>query len=184
MFELNALLALEESERHCFGGVTRKTLLYLYPATTCDLVCETTNKLFYWHCCMKSVCNLAVQLIKSSGAHSSAAARRHEAKMCKELKTKVLHLSLPTSNGPSIRQESQTGRSITAEASGHCIALKICDGSSCSGKIYWRCLSGRNVNMLHECYIRFLRLPTCDFKGVFIKWKALKFRDLNGANNV
>ncbi|XP_067457049.1 yrdC domain-containing protein, mitochondrial [Thunnus thynnus] len=78
---------------------------------------------------MKSVCNLAVQLIKSSGAQSSAAARRHEAKMCKELKTKVLHLSSPTSNGPSIRQESLTDAAeilsctVKALKEGHVVAV-------------------------------------------------------------
>ncbi|TDH11525.1 hypothetical protein EPR50_G00061800 [Perca flavescens] len=54
---------------------------------------------------MKSVCNIAVELIKSRRAHSSATARRLGEEMCKELKTKVLHLLPPTSNGPSVQQE-------------------------------------------------------------------------------
>ncbi|XP_044062636.1 yrdC domain-containing protein, mitochondrial [Siniperca chuatsi] len=57
---------------------------------------------------MKSVCNIAVELIKPRGAHSSAAARRLGGEMCKELKTKVLRLLPPTSNGPSVHQEGQT----------------------------------------------------------------------------
>lgn len=58
---------------------------------------------------MKSVCNIAVELLKSRHAHSSAAARRLGGEMCKELKTKVLRLVPPTSNGPSVHQDGQTG---------------------------------------------------------------------------
>ncbi|XP_010729920.2 threonylcarbamoyl-AMP synthase isoform X1 [Larimichthys crocea] len=57
---------------------------------------------------MKSVCNVAVELLQSRGAHSSAAARRLGAEMCKELKTKVLRLMPATSNGPCVHQESHT----------------------------------------------------------------------------
>nr|XP_046254979.1 yrdC domain-containing protein, mitochondrial [Scatophagus argus] len=55
---------------------------------------------------MKSVGYIAVDLLKSRGAHSSAAARRLGGEMCKELKTKVLRLCPPNSNGPT--HESQT----------------------------------------------------------------------------
>ncbi|XP_076592472.1 threonylcarbamoyl-AMP synthase isoform X1 [Chaetodon auriga] len=58
---------------------------------------------------MKSVLNVAAELLKSRAANSSAAARRLGGEMCKELKTKVLRLSPATPNGPSVHQESHTG---------------------------------------------------------------------------
>ncbi|XP_041798900.1 yrdC domain-containing protein, mitochondrial [Chelmon rostratus] len=57
---------------------------------------------------MKLVCNIAAELLKSRAAHISAAARRLGGEMCKELKTKVLRLLPPTSNGPCAPQESRT----------------------------------------------------------------------------
>ncbi|XP_047455617.1 yrdC domain-containing protein, mitochondrial [Mugil cephalus] len=57
---------------------------------------------------MKSVRVIAVEFIKSRAAYSSATARGLGAEMCKELKTTVLRLSPPTSNGPASLQEGQT----------------------------------------------------------------------------
>lgn len=57
---------------------------------------------------MKSVCSIAVDLIRSSRAQSSAATRRLGGQMCDETKTKVLRLLAPTSNGPSVHQEDHT----------------------------------------------------------------------------
>ncbi|XP_071769265.1 threonylcarbamoyl-AMP synthase [Centroberyx gerrardi] len=57
---------------------------------------------------MRSVYNIGVELIKSRGARSSAAAHRLGVEMCKELKTKVLRWLPPTSNGPSAQHEGQT----------------------------------------------------------------------------
>ncbi|XP_054478038.1 yrdC domain-containing protein, mitochondrial [Anoplopoma fimbria] len=57
---------------------------------------------------MKCFCMIAVELIKPRSAHSSASARRLGGEMCKELKTKVLRLLPPTSNGPCVHQEGQT----------------------------------------------------------------------------
>ncbi|KAK9514109.1 hypothetical protein VZT92_027598 [Zoarces viviparus] len=78
---------------------------------------------------MKSVCNVAVELIRSGRAHSSASARPLGGDMCKELKTKVLRLLPPTSNGPCVHQESQTDGaeilSCTAKAlkAGHVVGV-------------------------------------------------------------
>ncbi|XP_075962818.1 threonylcarbamoyl-AMP synthase-like [Anarhichas minor] len=78
---------------------------------------------------MKSVCKVAVELIRSGRAHSSASARPLGGDMCKELKTKVLRLLPPTSNGPCVHQESQTDGaeilSCTAKAlkEGHVVAV-------------------------------------------------------------
>ncbi|XP_034554277.1 yrdC domain-containing protein, mitochondrial [Notolabrus celidotus] len=78
---------------------------------------------------MKSVCNIAVELLKSPGSHSSAAARRLGGEMCKELKTKVLHLLPPTSNGPTVHQEGQTDGAeilsctVKALKEGHVVAV-------------------------------------------------------------
>ncbi|XP_041648792.1 yrdC domain-containing protein, mitochondrial [Cheilinus undulatus] len=58
---------------------------------------------------MKSLFNIAVKRFNIRGAHSSAAAQTLRGDMCKELKTKVLRLLPPTSNGPSLHQEDQTG---------------------------------------------------------------------------
>ncbi|XP_045900347.1 yrdC domain-containing protein, mitochondrial isoform X1 [Micropterus dolomieu] len=75
---------------------------------------------------MRSVCNIAVELLKSRGAHSSAEARRLGGEMCKELKTKVLRLLPPTSNGPS---EGQTDGAeilsctVKALKEGHVVAV-------------------------------------------------------------
>ncbi|XP_034731113.1 yrdC domain-containing protein, mitochondrial [Etheostoma cragini] len=57
---------------------------------------------------MKSVCSIAVELIKSRRAHSSATARRPGEDMCKELKTTVLRMLPPTCRGPSAPQEEHT----------------------------------------------------------------------------
>ncbi|XP_034410260.1 yrdC domain-containing protein, mitochondrial isoform X2 [Cyclopterus lumpus] len=57
---------------------------------------------------MKSVCKVAVELFTSGRTHSSASARRLGGEMCKELKTKVLRLLSPTSNGPCVHQQGQT----------------------------------------------------------------------------
>ncbi|XP_068616455.1 threonylcarbamoyl-AMP synthase [Brachionichthys hirsutus] len=56
---------------------------------------------------MKAVNKIALELFQFRAAHSSASARRLEGEMCKELKTKVLRLCPPTSNGPSGHQEGQ-----------------------------------------------------------------------------
>ncbi|KAM9352831.1 threonylcarbamoyl-AMP synthase [Symphorus nematophorus] len=80
---------------------------------------------------MKPVCNVAVELFLSRGAHShsSAAARRLGAEMCKELKTKVLRLLPPTSNGPSVHQEGHTDGveilscTVKALKEGHVVAV-------------------------------------------------------------
>ena len=58
---------------------------------------------------MKSVLNLVFELLNPRRAHSSATARRLGAEMCKELKTKVLRLEPPTSNGPAVHPEGHTG---------------------------------------------------------------------------
>lgn len=55
---------------------------------------------------MKLVCNVAAALVKSRGFHSSAFTRRLGTEMCKELKTKVLRLLPPTSNGPTVPDET------------------------------------------------------------------------------
>ncbi|XP_013876703.1 threonylcarbamoyl-AMP synthase [Austrofundulus limnaeus] len=57
---------------------------------------------------MGPVGSIAVKLVGFRRGHSSAAVRRLEAKMCKELKTKLLRLLPPTSNGPTIHQDIQT----------------------------------------------------------------------------
>ncbi|CAJ1062704.1 yrdC domain-containing protein%2C mitochondrial [Xyrichtys novacula] len=78
---------------------------------------------------MRSVCNLVVEVVNSRRSHSSAAAHRLGAVMCKELKTKVLSLLPPTSNGPSAHTESRTDGaeilSCTAKAlkEGHVVAV-------------------------------------------------------------
>uniref|UniRef100_A0A8D2ZVT9 Threonylcarbamoyl-AMP synthase n=1 Tax=Scophthalmus maximus TaxID=52904 RepID=A0A8D2ZVT9_SCOMX len=65
----------------------------------------------------------------SSVPHRAAAARRLGADMCKELKTKVLRLLPPTSNGPTVRREGHTDGaeilSCTANAlkEGHVVAV-------------------------------------------------------------
>lgn len=58
---------------------------------------------------MKLFCTVAVDLLRPRAVNGSAAARRVGADMCKELKTKVLRLLPPTSNGPTVHQEGQTG---------------------------------------------------------------------------
>lgn len=62
--------------------------------------------------------------------HSLVASRRHAAEMCKELKTKVLRLLPPTSNGPCVlQQESRTDgaevlrQTANALQEGHVVAL-------------------------------------------------------------
>ncbi|XP_056299994.1 yrdC domain-containing protein, mitochondrial [Pseudoliparis swirei] len=77
---------------------------------------------------MKSVCKVAFELFISGRAHSSASARRLGGEMCKELKTKVLRLLPPTSNGPCVHQEGQTDGEIlscTAKAlkEGHVVGV-------------------------------------------------------------
>ncbi|XP_039973146.1 yrdC domain-containing protein, mitochondrial [Xiphias gladius] len=78
---------------------------------------------------MRSVCNAAVELIKSRGAHSSAAARRLGADMCKELRTKVLRLLPPTPSGPTAHREGQTDGAeilsctVKALKEGHVVAV-------------------------------------------------------------
>ncbi|XP_029928155.1 threonylcarbamoyl-AMP synthase [Myripristis murdjan] len=78
---------------------------------------------------MRSVFNIGVGLIKSRGAHSSAVDPRPRAKMCKELKTKVLHLLPPTSNGPSAQHEGHTDGAeilsctVRALKEGHVVAV-------------------------------------------------------------
>ncbi|XP_042337160.1 yrdC domain-containing protein, mitochondrial-like, partial [Plectropomus leopardus] len=78
---------------------------------------------------MKFLCNIAVELIRSRAAHISAAARRHGGEMCKELKTKVLRLLPPTSNGPSVQPEGYTdgaeilSSTVKALKDGHVVAL-------------------------------------------------------------
>lgn len=77
---------------------------------------------------MKSVFNIAVKLFNFRGAHSSAA-QTLRGDMCKELKTKVLRLLPPTSNGPSLHQEDQTGAAeilsctVKALKEGHVVAV-------------------------------------------------------------
>ncbi|KAM9851993.1 threonylcarbamoyl-AMP synthase [Aulostomus maculatus] len=78
---------------------------------------------------MKSLCHLAVNLIKSRRAHSSAAAPRHGTEMCKELKTKVLRLSPLNCNGPLVSAEAQTDAAdilsctVKALKEGHVVAV-------------------------------------------------------------
>lgn len=55
---------------------------------------------------------VAAKLVGFRRSHSLPAARRLEAEMCKELKTKLLRLMPQTSNGPTIHQEIQTGTFI------------------------------------------------------------------------
>lgn len=70
-----------------------------------------------------------VELLGSRGAHSSAVARRHGTEMCKELKTKVLRLLPPTSNGPSVQHEGHTDgaevlrHTVKALKEGHVVAV-------------------------------------------------------------
>ncbi|KAM6995429.1 threonylcarbamoyl-AMP synthase [Tautogolabrus adspersus] len=78
---------------------------------------------------MRSVFSFAVKLIKSRGAHGSVSAQRLGGEMCKELKTKVLRLLPPTSNGPSVHQGSQTDAAeilsctVKALKEGHVVAV-------------------------------------------------------------
>ncbi|XP_026173510.1 threonylcarbamoyl-AMP synthase [Mastacembelus armatus] len=80
---------------------------------------------------MKSVCNIAVKLIKFRRVYSSAAAHRLGAEMCKELKTSVMRLLPPTSNGPvpAARPEGQAdgaeilSRTVKALKDGHVVAV-------------------------------------------------------------
>nr|XP_020445713.1 yrdC domain-containing protein, mitochondrial [Monopterus albus] len=73
---------------------------------------------------MKSVCNIAVELIKYRRAHSSTASRWLREEMCKELKTKVLRLPPPTAH-----QEGHTDGAevlsctVKALKEGHVVAL-------------------------------------------------------------
>ncbi|XP_028281649.1 threonylcarbamoyl-AMP synthase [Parambassis ranga] len=78
---------------------------------------------------MKSVCSIAAEIITSRGSHSSAAARRLGAEMCKELKTKVLRLMPHAANGPMVHQEGQTDGAeiltctVKALKEGHIVAV-------------------------------------------------------------
>ncbi|XP_069559942.1 threonylcarbamoyl-AMP synthase [Brachyistius frenatus] len=79
---------------------------------------------------MKSVRNIAAELIKSRRDRSSAAARRLGADMYKDLTTKVLRLPPPpTSSGPTRCQEDQTGAAeiltctMKALKEGHVVAV-------------------------------------------------------------
>lgn len=58
---------------------------------------------------MTPVGSIAVKLFGFRRGHNSAVVRRLEAKMCKELKTTLLRLLPPTSNGPATHQDVQTG---------------------------------------------------------------------------
>lgn len=61
---------------------------------------------------MKLVCSIAAVLVNTSkGVHGSVAARRISAEMFKELKTKVLRLLPPTSNGPTVHRD-ETGTCV------------------------------------------------------------------------
>ncbi|XP_068180351.1 threonylcarbamoyl-AMP synthase [Antennarius striatus] len=57
---------------------------------------------------MKVVRKIAIVLLKFRDTHSSVLVRRLEGQMCEELKTEVLRLPPPTSNGPSVHLEGQT----------------------------------------------------------------------------
>ncbi|XP_030250041.1 threonylcarbamoyl-AMP synthase [Sparus aurata] len=106
---------------------------------------------------MTSVGSIAVGLVKSRAAHGSAVARRLGTDMCKELKTKVLRLLPPTSNGPSVNQESLTDAEImscTVKAlkEGHVVAVptdtiyglaSLAQNSEAIGKTYD--IKGRNA---------------------------------------
>ncbi|XP_063343263.1 yrdC domain-containing protein, mitochondrial [Pelmatolapia mariae] len=78
---------------------------------------------------MKLVCSIAAVLVNiSRGVHGSVAARRISAEMCKELKTKVLRLLPPTSNGPTVHRDETDGAEIlscTVKAlkEGHIVAV-------------------------------------------------------------
>lgn len=90
-----------------FGGVTRKRPCHFaWPQHVGRDPPVSVASGFY----MKLVYSLAAELVSSRAAHGSASARRLGADMCKELKTKVLRLLPPTSNGPAVNQaESRTG---------------------------------------------------------------------------
>ncbi|KAM4600569.1 threonylcarbamoyl-AMP synthase [Polymixia lowei] len=78
---------------------------------------------------MKRIYTIGVELIKSRRAYSSAVIARQGIAMCKELKTKVLHLLPQTSNGPSAQHEDQPGGAeilsctLKALKEGHVVAL-------------------------------------------------------------
>ncbi|XP_010793211.1 threonylcarbamoyl-AMP synthase [Notothenia coriiceps] len=108
---------------------------------------------------MRPVCNIAVELIKSRRAHSSAAARRLGGEMCKELKTKVLRLLPQSCSGPSVHQEGFTDGAevlsctVKALKEGHVVAVPtdtiyglacLTQNSEAVKKIYD--IKGRNGN--------------------------------------
>ncbi|XP_035527914.1 yrdC domain-containing protein, mitochondrial isoform X3 [Morone saxatilis] len=78
---------------------------------------------------MKSVCNIAGFLKPGAAPSPAAAPSRLGAEMCKELKTKVLRLLPPTSNGPSVQQGGQTdgaeilSYTVKALKEGHVVAV-------------------------------------------------------------
>ncbi|XP_032415047.1 threonylcarbamoyl-AMP synthase [Xiphophorus hellerii] len=78
---------------------------------------------------MRSFVFVAAGLIKYRGSHCSAVAGRLGTEMCKEPKTKLLRLYPPTSNGPTVHQETQTDDSeilsctVKALKDGHIVAV-------------------------------------------------------------
>lgn len=100
---------------------------------------------------MKSVFNFAVELLKSRGSHSSAAAQTLGGEMCKELKTKVLRLLPQTSNGPSVHQEGQTDGAevlsctVKALKEGHVVAVP-------TDTIYGVACLAQNSNAIKKIY--------------------------------
>ncbi|XP_037532769.1 yrdC domain-containing protein, mitochondrial [Nematolebias whitei] len=73
---------------------------------------------------MISFGSTAAKLVGFRRGRSSQAARRLEAEMCKELKTKLLRLLPQTSNGPTIHQDIQTDDAEIL----HCAVKALKDG--------------------------------------------------------
>ncbi|XP_028325709.1 threonylcarbamoyl-AMP synthase [Gouania willdenowi] len=76
---------------------------------------------------MKIVYNFTVRLIKLRETHCSTPTRQLGADMCKEMKTKVLQLLPPTSNGPSVDRETNRTEvletTVKALKEGHVVAV-------------------------------------------------------------